>query len=412
MESSYRGHQDDWCAKIVNYIAKIGTKGLRFDNYPAEVIKADMVLHGGDVSDQWGNWKESTFLDPNNWEEEMDDIWKQLYDAGIPFLSISGNHDAIGESRIAAAKKFVSNTFEDTKSGHPNDFQYTKIGSDFTMESDFFTASYRGLQIATVDDSLKTKVIDQWSTFKSNLDTSKPTLFFSHRPLSVQRDEEDDRLTQFIDSFPVGTAHFSGHTHKEAKNPIISSSPLKDYTAPYPHYYHDGELPGFLAVLVSPVDGILEVKSLDIPYQEVTWCLEKGTHCLLGTSCENCCPNQESTYWAGKLFTACGVEPCWGDNTVCLPGTTCNNCCNTALNALGFQCGGSCYSDGTVCGIGTTCNGCCSGDYEWWDSKFLTACGSEPGWGTGSVCGYGTTCGNCLAAPRCEWYWFGVCKCG
>jgi len=53
-----------------------------------------------------------------------------------------------------------------------------------------------------------------------------------------------------------------------------------------------------------------------------------GTVCGIGTTCDFCANG--STFWAGKLITACGTEPCWGNDEVCGSGTTCNQCCDGA----------------------------------------------------------------------------------
>jgi Fungal cellulose binding domain len=122
-----------------------------------------------------------------------------------------------------------------------------------------------------------------------------------------------------------------------------------------------------------------------------------GTACGVGTTC-NLCENK-ATWWDRKFFTACGTEPCWKDGTVCGAGTTCKKCCNTARDALGTKCGGAKWKDGTACGFGTTCN-FCENKATWWDSKFMTACGTEPCWEDGKVCGAGTTCKKCCNTAR------------
>jgi hypothetical protein len=95
---------------------------------------------------------------------------------------------------------------------------------------------------------------------------------------------------------------------------------------------------------------------------------EDGKICGLGTTCNQCA--NPATYWTGKLFDACGNEPCWEDGTVCGAGTTCEKCCNTARDALGTKCGGAAGKDGTACGLGTTCN-LCENPATWWDEQVL-----------------------------------------
>ena len=322
------------------------------------------------------------FSEPD--EYIMDYIWQQLYDAGIPFISASGNHDTpnpsgSNEKPVPEAKRFVETSFKKAQTLKPNDFVYEKFSSDIDGESDYYMAEYKGIQIGTVDDELSSGSGSQWTDFQASFDKSKPTLFFSHRPIGSQ----EYAFRSFVDDFPSGTAHFSGHTHEKDTNTIGSSS-LNDYTAPYPHPWDrdDTNSPGFLAVNVSPTTGIIQVKPIKFDYQSVTGCWKAGDLCGLGTTCDKCCPGEEESYWYGKAMTACGTEPCW--------------------------------SDGRICGLGTTCNACCNGN-EWWTSTFFTTCGQEPCWGSGTVCGTGTTCHECCSGnggAKCPWYQFGVCTCG
>jgi hypothetical protein len=392
MEAGYRHHQDSFCSDIVTYIKDIKNKGFRYDDplYSSYEINPEMVIHGGDISDSVdGIWKDSWY-DMFRGEPEdyiMEHIFQQLYDAGIPFLSSSGNHDYLPgtETPIAAAKKFVSKSFEKTKALKPDDFSYTRHQADSLDESDYYTASYKGLQIATVDVGLTNEDDErggfisgaQWTEFQSQLDKSKPTFFFSHFPELRQKIDSKRHLGEFIDDFPAGTAHFSGDTHRVNKEGKINSGSLRDYTAPYPHPW-DGLSPGFFAVLVSPADGILDVKEINYDYQEVTGCWGAGTTCAEGTSCKKCCPDQQAEWWHKDLFWACGKEPCWGNGYACGAGTTCNQCCNS---------------------------------WSWWTGLGFTMCGVEPCWGGGTVCGSGTTCNSCCSGGNCPWWGFGICTC-
>jgi hypothetical protein len=126
-------------------------------------------------------------------------------------------------------------------------------------------------------------------------------------------------------------------------------------------------------------------------------CWVDGSICA-GTTCNNCCNGSE--YWDGKLFTACGAEPCWEGGSVCLVGTSCGNCCGSNFAPWYTPGIGSCnepepcWSDGSICSAGTTCNNCCN-QYDFWDGSASTACGVEPCWLDGSICVPGTNCNNC-----------------
>lgn len=63
LENSYRGHRDDWCKNIVSYIKNIGSKGFYYST--GMKVTADLVIHGGDLSDTtYGvstSWQVDTF---------------------------------------------------------------------------------------------------------------------------------------------------------------------------------------------------------------------------------------------------------------------------------------------------------------------------------------------------------------
>jgi len=68
-------------------------------------------------------------------------------------------------------------------------------------------------------------------------------------------------------------------------------------------------------------------------------------------------------------------------------------------------------SDGTRCVAKTTCNNCYNPN-SYWDTKAMTACGSEPCWGESTICANWITCNNCCAGNAdCPWYQFGICTC-
>ena len=58
-----------------------------------------------------------------------------------------------------------------------------------------------------------------------------------------------------------------------------------------------------------------------------------------------------------------------------------------------------------------SCNSRCADGYSWWTGAGGHRCGREPCWGAGTVCGAGTTCNACCSGAEAPWYWFGVGKC-
>lgn len=105
------------------------------------------------------------------------------------------------------------------------------------------------------------------------------------------------------------------------------------------------------------------------------------------------------------------------DGTLCAVGTTCMSCKNEysfwnskAMTACGSE---PCLQDGSRCASGTTCNTCCSGSHEYWDSLLFTACGRAPCSDEGTLCWSGSSCGECCSGEYdCPWYGLGYgCSC-
>ena len=127
----------------------------------------------------------------------------------------------------------------------------------------------------------------------------------------------------------------------------------------------------------------------NVPYKKCTQCTS-GTH----------------SWWFDRFHIACGKSPCGRDGSHCGLGTTCNQCCNghsywykKAFTACGKE---PCWGDGAHCALGTTCKACCR-KATFWAKKFFTACGSEPCWGGGTRCLGGTTCKECCNGSK--WIW-------
>jgi hypothetical protein len=341
----------------MEYIKSFVEQNMFFDSNPNDLIDPKLIIHGGDLSDTtyaWGFDADTLFLD----------VYQQVYDAGIPFISILGNHDLIGGDDgppDTEAEDFVRKSFE--KAQYLADFTYEEIPRDDNSVNSYFVANFRGLQLATVNHRLESTNNSQWESFQSKLDNSKPALFFSHRPLWAQ----DGTLKTFIETFK-NPAHYAGHVHVYIDE--SASAGFTSYVAPYPHdweYPTDTNTtgsylqPGFLAILVSPTEGVLETKLINFDYGSLT--------------------------------------ECWADGTECVAKISCSECCHEARTDLGTKCGGEKWGDGKECALDTTCDYCLN-PASYWEGKLFTACGTEPCWEDGTACAVGTTCNNCCHGSR------------
>lgn len=146
MEIQYRALPEQ-AYKVVKYIRDLGSQNFFYDN--GVKVVPDLVIHGGDVSDAtYSVWTWDDSDDPIGYLFET--IYGQLYDAGIPFVSLLGNHESQDDmNNIGAydsnAIKFVKETFQKANQtdGH---FKYPSQNPD--TEPSFFIAKYNGNQIA------------------------------------------------------------------------------------------------------------------------------------------------------------------------------------------------------------------------------------------------------------------------
>jgi len=313
------------------------------------------------------------------------------------------------------------------------------------------------------DDYTGVPATEQLERLKQVVDYKKPTLMISHFPIhawqSIHGSKKMEEFKEFVCDFEHVT-YLDGHTHHQAKQ--VHSCPgwgkrFVEYTAPY----RSGNKSGALAMLVSPQDGVLQVKFVHVNERvkgDKLACIPEGGRCLAGTTCRDCCLDSrgrklEYNWWYSIVGHGCGLEPRYPDGKRCAAGTSCNNCensyswwhsmfghacgkeplwedgtrcaagtsCNQCKNGYTFwhkyfahACGEDkvMWPRGTRCLAGTTCNQCKGGYYEWWETIFGHACGHEPCWKEGKLCGYGTTCKKCCKGHKeCPWYRFGVCEC-
>jgi hypothetical protein len=266
----------------------------------------------------------------------LDNIFDQLYDKGIPFVSSFGNHDwtfitnehgykPLDEHSNTAAQllrnkltmSFVDETYTRSAALPGSDFVFEKVDPTLEYGPPMYTAEFRGLQLATFGFSSAVRSFplrcttgpttpcqpadgadssEQMAAIEASLDTSKPALFYHHAPLSVGTDYVShaavEDVRRLIAKHPQA-ALLSGHQHsefrrlREALSPETENS-FYEYTA---GYAHEGK---FLALRVSPTRGVLEVKSLTVCFELVSLGISGIVQCKSG-SCENgyCVPNSE-----------------------------------------------------------------------------------------------------------------------
>jgi hypothetical protein len=305
---------------------------------------------------------------------------------GIPLLSSYGNHDyrvrvgtgnvnqwpdsSSSEPRVPQtdiinrqSQDFTKLTYELSSQLFDVTFQEFKPTSNDIGQS-MFRAVYNNIQIAsfncasswqsysttsstkngtqvnggTNDDvGSSTRVYEadaQLAALAASLDRNMTTIFFQHYPIAdlIRNQQETIRLIQ---EFPRA-AHFSGHRHVQQST---TYSTFVDYTAAYPHNWN-GNRPGFYAMLISPSQGILQVKNLIIP------------GLLDGESCEptvDSCGMCDSGFqkWYSQDEYRCGAEPPFAIGQECIPFASCYRCLNE--------------------------------EYSYWKSKSSFACGTESG---------------------------------
>jgi hypothetical protein len=336
METLYRSHRVEWCQRIVDYIKNIGNEDFYFSGYYASVkMDPKLVIHGGDISDKDGgiwSWKQNFRKRGKSATEFlMDNIWGQLYDAGIPMISALGNHDYDEKRKWrlsnTEANKFVLQTYEKSKALMGDDFSYVEYKTAKLPSQ--FVSDLWGFQF--VNFNLKPRF--QQNGLKEGIDPDKKTIFFSHFNLMeydyeatdpnkiwVEASYKDNDALSTMKSFATNSDanHFSGHLHHVATNDQIQH--LSDNVAAYPHPWDTvtSDCPnqwvpsGFYALLVSPTDGLLQTDRIHFThdkYRSITKCWKDGVRCnALSKSCKMCCTTRGSR-WNDRR-RRCGYEKC------------------------------------------------------------------------------------------------------
>jgi hypothetical protein len=300
------------------------------------------------------------------------------HDDGIPLLSSYGNHDyrvRVGTGnanqwpdsssidRVAQtdiinrqSQDFTKLTYELAAELFDVTFQEFKPVSNDIGQS-MFRAIYRDVQIVsfncasswqsysittskngstttgtTGSSTIVYEADAQLAALAASLDHNLTTIFFQHYPIADLIRNQQETI-QLIQEFPRAV-HFSGHRHVQQST---TYSTFIDYTAAYPHTWN-GRRPGFYAMLISPSQGILQVKNLNIPG------LADGEPCEPTVdSCGMCDSGFQK--WYSQDEYRCGMEPPFAIGQECIPFASCYRCLNE--------------------------------EYSFWKSKASFACGAE-----------------------------------
>ena len=309
-EARMRGNTDSEVAGYVrNLIDYRSSKVLHFayDNGRYRVDPR-LVILGGDIS-----------ADRDTSVAADLPIWQQLYDNGIGFIAGFGNHDwdpptfgdgsagysVAGNASNESTTAFTRETYRRTAELDP-DFTYDEVGPTSSHGPFTFHATYRGVEIVNFNTFLYQPSYaypENWplscnllgggagcETFVSaepqiaamerriNPDPARTLLVVQHYPLSTPDSwwddfgasgttlaQRKDRLLRLMSSHDhvallAGHNHAAGHfTH------AVGGRTLDEYVAPYfggTNGVDPTQGGGFVALLVSPVDGILEVKTV------------------------------------------------------------------------------------------------------------------------------------------------------
>lgn len=307
-EPRMRGNTNAEVAGYVADLASLHTTNARFFDRDGGTHRVDpkLVILGGDISAD-----RDTSID-----QDMP-IWQQLYDHGIGFIAGFGNHDwdpanwsdgpgysVAGHLSNESTKAFTRETYRKSAALDPQ-FTYREVGPSSTYGPVTFSATFRGVDIVNFNTFLYQPSYyypDGWpvscnlagggagcETFVSAepqiaamearlpTDTNRPVLFVQHYPLTTGDEWWSDegasgttvaqKKQRLIDMATRYTNRLllAGHNHSaQVVDHAVSGGTLREVIAPY-FGGAGGDDPtqggGFVAVLVSPTQGILEVKT-------------------------------------------------------------------------------------------------------------------------------------------------------
>ena len=309
-EPRMRGNTD---AEVSSYVANLvsytTTKEAYFDfEGGTHRISPELVVLGGDIS-----------ADRDTSVAKDMPIWQQLYDHNIAFVAGFGNHDweprawgdgslgysVAGEQSNQETTAFTNETYRRSSELSP-DFSYQAVGPSSTNGPTTFFATYKGVDVANFNTFLYqpsyyfplgwpltcnlgtggagcetfVSAEAQVQGMQNRLSPSRArtTVFVEHYPLTTDLGwwddygasgltaaQQQDRLMGLMARYDhtvllAGHNHSSGHyTHTYA------GQTLQEYVAPYfggANGVDTTQGGGFVALLVSPTRGILEVKTV------------------------------------------------------------------------------------------------------------------------------------------------------
>eukprot|EP00930_Biecheleria_cincta_P016093 TRINITY_DN13207_c0_g1_i1.p1 TRINITY_DN13207_c0_g1~~TRINITY_DN13207_c0_g1_i1.p1 ORF type:complete len:795 (-),score=78.29 TRINITY_DN13207_c0_g1_i1:15-2399(-) len=313
-EPRMRNNTDNEVSQYIANLVSYTTTRVEYFAHAGGTHRIDpkLVILGGDISQD-----HSTSV-LNDWH-----LWEQLPARGVPVIAGFGNHDweephwyaVSGDAWNMETTDFCRASYRNASGVAAPHFSYKEFGPTDSRGPVTFLAKFRGVQIVNFNSFLyqpsyhydftspegQKCMLENLSTgfsgcqvFTSaeaqiaeleralDADVSTPTVFVQHYPLTTQDRWWDDqgasktsmaykkqRLKDLIGKYS-SSALFSGHNHKYAVN-AHSSSSGKQFTEYISSYFGgDGgddirKGGGFLALLVSPTQGIIEVKHVEAP---------------------------------------------------------------------------------------------------------------------------------------------------
>ncbi|MFM7062989.1 MAG: hypothetical protein ACKO04_05795 [Actinomycetes bacterium] len=309
-EARMRGNTDAEVSAYVANLASYRTSKVAYFDHQGGThrILPELVVLGGDIS-----------ADRDTSVAKDMPIWQQLYDQGIAFVAGFGNHDwepavwgdgslgysVAGEQSNQEVTAFTNETYR-RSSELSEDFSYQAVGPSSTNGPTTFLATYKGVDIANFNTFLYqpsyyfpfgwpltcnlgtggagcqtfVSAESQIQGLQNRLSTdpSRTTVFVEHYPLTTSDSwwddhgasgttvqQKKDRLKGLMARFDH-TVLLAGHNHSPGHyTHSYAGRTLHEHVAPY-FGGGNGVDPsvggGFLALLVSPTRGILEVKTV------------------------------------------------------------------------------------------------------------------------------------------------------
>jgi hypothetical protein len=309
-EARMRGNTNAEIASYVQNLISYRSTTVRHFSYDGGRYRIDpeLVVLGGDIS-----------ADRDTSLETDMPLWQPLYSNGIAFIAGFGNHDweplnfgdgsagysVAGHLSNENTKAFTNETYRRSAALTPQ-FRYRRVGPTSVHGPDTFHASYRGVEIVNFNTFLyqpSYRYPEGWPLSCNVLSGGAGCQIFSSAEPQIERmndllDPQGTRTALFIQHYPLTTgdswwsdydvsgtnisqkkqrllglmsqfdnvALFAGHNHNDLRTSHqFGGRTLNEFVAPY-FGGGNGDDPsrggGFLAILVSPTQGILEVRTI------------------------------------------------------------------------------------------------------------------------------------------------------